>query len=155
MPMMTYSRPIRSSVRGTRQRSRRLFRRYALPCQVTNNATLKVNRRALRRAAQPRGYSLSHAYANAMSSKNATMVTTAKSTSAILVHLLSGALRALGRTRELLLRGGGHVNRPPQHAIEQAHQGIDGEGLQQERGGRELIHPALHRANGGHNDHLG
>jgi hypothetical protein len=113
MPMMMYSRPIRSSVRGTRLRSRRLFRRYALPCLVTNNATLKVNRRALRRAAQLCGYSLSHAYANAMSSKNATMVTTAKSTSATVVQLLSRALRAFSGTREFLLRGVGRVVRPP------------------------------------------
>src|SRR5258705_7868517 len=90
-----------------------------------------------------------------MSSKNATMVTTAKSTSATVVQLLSRALRAFSRTRELLLRGVGHLDRPPQHAFEQAHQGIDGKRLQQERSGRELIHPTLHRADSGHNDHLG
>src|SRR5258708_27544761 len=113
MPMMTYSRPIKSSIRGAR-RCRRLFRRYALTHQVTYNATThEVNRGAVRRAAQLRDYSLSHAYANAMSSKNATMVTTAKSTSTIPIHFLSGALRALSRTRELLLRGVGRIDRPP------------------------------------------
>src|SRR5260221_12104589 len=40
MPMMTYSRPITSSVRGAR-RSRRLFRGYALTHQVNYNATAR------------------------------------------------------------------------------------------------------------------
>src|SRR5260221_4295259 len=90
-----------------------------------------------------------------MSSKNARIATMAKRTSATVVQLLSRALRAFSRTWERLLRGVGHLDRPPQHTFEQAHQGIDGKRLQQERSRHELIHPTLHRADSGHHDDLG
>src|SRR5258706_14984215 len=86
---------------------------YARAYEFPTSRSHEFNWRAVRCTTHFCGYSLSHAYAKAMSSKNTMMVTKAKSTSAIPIHILSRALYALSGTRELLLRGVGRVVRPP------------------------------------------